>query len=464
MAVDSSGERSVTASSEQATLTLGRAIAIAQGYHQQGRFSTAEEIYLQILSQKPDQPEVLNFLGVLRFQLGLPDQGIQLILASLKINPGYVDALNNLGNILRKQNQIEDAEKAYRRAIEISPDFPEAHMNLSALLYKADRFEDAIVEASRAAQLSPQMFESDAIAVNSIEINSMASIGDIEGATKSYLQAIERKLFDPSLHENLARVLWMLDRRDEAIETYRRWIEMEPDNPRPRHHLAACTGVDVPARASESYVKAVFNRFALSFDSQLAKLQYAGPSLVVDAMKEEFGVPESKLTILDAGCGTGLCGTGIRPFARLLMGVDLSSKMLEKARERDVYDELHEAELTEFLSRSPQIFDAIISADTLIYFGDLFEPLAAAAAALRLNGRFVFTVEKAPSSVPDGYCIQGHGRYQHSEQYLRSVIERAVLEPVVIREVFVRTENNEPVNGWLAVVKPKLPPRIGLTS
>ncbi len=52
--------------------------------------------------------------------------------------------------------------------------------------------------------------------------------------------------------------------------------------------------------------------------------------------------------------------------------------MLSRARERGVYDELIEAELTDFLGRHPQSFDLIVSGDTLNYFGDLGPVFAAA--------------------------------------------------------------------------------------
>src|SRR5262249_33641635 len=186
---------------------------------------------------------------------------------------------------------------------------------------------------------------------------------------------------------------------------------------------------DVPPRAPDDYVREVFNRFAPTFDKQLESLGYLGPQLVVEAAASELGAPLSNLAVLDAGCGTGRCGAGIRPLARRLAGVDLSSEMLKRARERGVYDELHEAELTEFLSRSPAAYDVVISADTLIYFGDLTTVIAATAGALRSGGRFVFTVEKAdPDSAPHGFRLQSHGRYSHTDRHVCQAIERAGLE------------------------------------
>ena len=78
--------------------------------------------------------------------------------------------------------------------------------------------------------------------------------------------------------------------------------------------------------------------------------------------------------------------------------------------------------------------------------------MTAAAAALRPQGRFVFTVEKVePADAPDGFRLESHGRYAHTIEYVRNVIEQAGLKPGEITEVFVRTERREPVTGWLAV-------------
>ena len=89
-------------------------------------------------------------------------------------------------------------------------------------------------------------------------------------------------------------------------------------------------------------------------------------------MLEDSGLEPSKsLDVLDAGCGTGLCGPLVAPYARRLTGVDLSAGMLAQAKEKNVYDALMKGELTEYLRDSREAFDLIVSADTLVYFGGL---------------------------------------------------------------------------------------------
>jgi predicted TPR repeat methyltransferase len=43
------------------------------------------------------------------------------------------------------------------------------------------------------------------------------------------------------------------------------------------------------------------------------------------------------LDVLDVGCGTA-CAAMLAPYARRMVGVDLSAKMLVQAEERHVYD------------------------------------------------------------------------------------------------------------------------------
>ena len=234
---------------------------------------------------------------------------------------------------------------------------------------------------------------------------------------------------------------------DEAVKIFVEWLAEEPDDPIARHMLAACTGRDVPPRASNRYVAEIFDGFAASFEEKLAKLSYRAPALVA-AMLEDSGLaPSKRLDVLDAGCGTGLCGPLLAPYARQLTGVDLSAAMLARAREKNVYDALVNRELTEYLRDSREAFDLIVSADTLVYFGDLVDVVAAAAAALRQDGALICTLEHARGGHANlDYHLELHGRYSHSRWYVERLITRAGLVPE-ITHAELRMESGVPVAG-----------------
>jgi predicted TPR repeat methyltransferase len=170
---------------------------------------------------------------------------------------------------------------------------------------------------------------------------------------------------------------------------------------------------------------------------------------VVQALRDAVGAPQGDLAICDAGCGTGLCGEGLKPFAKSLVGCDLSAGMLVRAKLLNHYDVLHKAELTHYLGTQPSAFDAVVSADTLCYFGTLEAALAAAHRSLKEHGWLVFTVEALPEGHAQPHVLQPNGRYAHAGAYLRPALAAAGFGSITLQPEPLRLEAGEPVPGWV---------------
>src|SRR5262245_8826988 len=423
-------------------------VSAAIALHRSGRLKEAEQIYLEVLQADKDNVEALHYLGVLRFQQGQPALAIELVLRAIELRPDYVDAFNNLGNIYLKHSAA-DALTAYGEALRLQPDHADALRNRDIAMRRLKGYEEAAEAQLRAIEQHPGQLQN---------YYSLAStytkLSRHEEAIATLRKALALKP-EAEGFSRLGELLYRLRRTDEVVQNYEAWLCAEPDNPIPRHMLAAHTLRDVPARAGDAYVADTFDSFAATFDEVLTgRLEYRAPALVGQALKRVDGEPQGALDILDAGCGTGLLAEYLRPYARHLVGVDLSQKMLEKARGRG-YDRLIVAELTGYLASSPQAFDVVASADTLVYFGELREVLAAAAAALRPGGRLVFTLEQAidEDAMPAGYRIHPHGRYSHAEPYVRRVLAEADFELVEIEKAHLRRERSGYVAGLVVAAR-----------
>jgi len=119
-----------------------------------------------------------------------------------------------------------------------------------------------------------------------------------------------------------------------------------------------------------------------------------------------------------------------------------------KARQRDCYDALFKVELEHFLRHEPASFDALVSADTLCYFGPLDGVCAAAAGALRPGGSFVFTVE-ALDNEPEPWRLQTSGRYAHARTHVETALRAAGFDDPACERTVLRQEAGLPVAGWV---------------
>jgi predicted TPR repeat methyltransferase len=426
-------------------LRIAHLLAAAIKKHQEGHPEEAAKIYRQILSSSPDHVDALHFLGVAEHQLGHSDQALEHINRALAEVPDHPDALNNRGNILKKAGRLDEAERDYRRALELRPSDANTRNNLGTIQRERGDLEGAIATYREVIAAKP-----DHVPAWQNLGNTLGDLNRLQEALDAHYEAMRLAPQSADSYRYLGRILYAEGRLEEATDIYRRWLAIFPDDPRAQHFAAACTGESVPSRASDAYVRAEFEGFASTFDGTLARLEYQAPKLVADEVARICGDARAHLAVLDAGCGTGLCGPLLRPRAAFMAGVDLSAAMIELARKRSVYDALVVAELTKYLRQHENTNDLVVSADTLVYFGDLGDVTEAVAKSLHPGGALVFTVERAqPEDAPNGYRINPHGRYSHTSDYLVRTLARAGFECPSLREVHLRKEAGLWVDGWL---------------
>jgi predicted TPR repeat methyltransferase len=425
------------------TLRPEEAFAFAMERHRRAELDDAEMIYAALLERWPDHPDVLSQMGVLQHQRGQSDRAESLLRRALALAPDAAGIWNNLGNVLLRGGRSEDAEQAFRRSVALH-DSAEARSNLARLARRRKAWPESEAESRRALEI-------DADSGDAWHHLSLALIGQgriADGVAASF-KAIVLQPPHRRRRDSYARALARCGELEQAAAMYRQWLLDEPDNAYVRHQLAACMGEPAPGRASDAYVEQVFDDFAASFDEKLARLGYRAPELVAAALADALPAPARQFEIADLGCGTGLCGPLVAPWARRLVGCDLSAGMLAEAERRAVYDELAKAELIAFLDDHPARFDVVISADTLCYFGALDAVAQASARALRDGGLLVFTVEALPDADAAPYGLLVTGRYAHGKDHLRAVLEGAGLRRQRVVAEVLRTEHGMPVHGWL---------------
>ena len=432
-------------------LSLDEAVRYAIGLQRSRQLDAAETLYRRVLQSAPEHPDALHYLGLLTFQRGRADEAVALLERAAARVPDYPDFHSNLGNVFTALGRVAEAADSYARALALDPQRADFHNNLGVLLRVTGNPLEAEAEFLRATELDPAHFR----AYNNLGMLHAAQ-GNIEAAVQNYCRSITLMPSHPDGHKLLGLAYYATGQLKEAAEVFRQWLAEQPDDPVARHMLAACSDEGVPERADDDFIVETFDRFADSFEEQLQqRLAYKAPQLVTDALGRHLPAPAGQLHILDAGCGTGLCGPLVKPHAARLTGVDLSVGMLQKAEGKGCYDHLYRIELGAFLAMPDEAaaWDVILSADTLCYFGPLEAVAAGARRALRPGGLFGFSVEDAGDRAPDGHLLNPHGRYAHSAAYVRRCLEGAGFAVLGLDPAVLRTEGGKPVHGLIVVAR-----------
>ncbi|XP_052588339.1 protein O-mannosyl-transferase TMTC4 isoform X3 [Peromyscus californicus insignis] len=126
----------------------------------------------------------------------LADQGnqtaaIRYYREAVRLNPKYVHAMNNLGNILKERNELQEAEALLSLAVQIQPDFAAAWMNLGIVQNSLKRFE---------------------------------------AAEQSYRTAIKHRRKYPDCYYNLGRLYADLNRHVDALNAWRNATVLKPEH------------------------------------------------------------------------------------------------------------------------------------------------------------------------------------------------------------------------------------------
>lgn len=248
----------------------------------------------------------------------------------------------------------------------------------------------------------------------------------------------------------LAHALQQRGDHAAAIVEYQKCVDLDPGARGARYYLSALGAAEVPAQAPRQLVVELFDVYAEKFEADLVQsLKYGGPGFLLDAVQGVLGQRAQNLDILDAGCGTGLCGAAFHPLARRIDGVDLSPGMIAKAREKAIYAALTVGEVAETLARMSARYDLVLAGDVLIYIGDLAPLYAAVRRVLRPPGHFAFTVERGPGP---GYGLAPSGHYRHGAAYVAAEASRAGFAVRARRDCVLRFEKGDPVDAAVYVL------------
>ena len=425
---------------------LQNKLDLAIRHHSAGRLQKARQLYYKVLKIDSGNNDALHMLGLLTHQIGDNGAAIRLLNKALQQGPESAELFTNLGNALQASGKNEEAITSFKKALKINPDFILAHNNLGNALREAGENDEAIASFRHALSLSP----TDVLVHFNLG-NVLYAAGKLDEAVVSFKNALAIDPDNEAIIHNLAMSLMESGKTDDAVKQFKHILQLDSNNLQAKTLLAALQGEGEGATdAHLENVEKYFDDFAENFDQYLVeKLEYKTPEIINQSVRSLINPENKELDVLDLGCGTGLCGPLFRDLARTLVGNDLSEMMLEKAKDRDVYDELVSGDMVSLLNTSNDAFDLIIAVDVFVYIVDLAPIFLASAKALRAGGLFAFSLEADEEG--ESFVLRPSGRYAHSMSYIRRLMDAANLQELSLENSVLRKDMNLPVNGYICV-------------
>ena len=445
-------------------------LELGNRHYENFRYEDAMTEYKNALVLEPEYlPAVMN-LGNLYREIGLLSESINELEKAYNINPEYYKTSYNLGTTYYHMNDYAKAIEYYTNALKLEPNHVNSHYNLAIIHQETGQLMEALHGYRTALTIDPFHTESR---LN--YCNILLAIND-EQCELCYKQVLS---IDPNYVKGIINLASYYQQQSpngqvstQALELYQRAYELDKTN------IMAVTALQTlqrqqPTTSLDSrYITELFDSYSYIFETSLvANLNYQSHFHVVVAIEKYWEKKEKEEVIhmADLGAGTGLVCPLIKEKLNNLyiVGVDLSSKMLQQAKGKNCYDDLVVDDIDSYLTHrepEPIKFDIIAATDVFVYFGSLENALINARNRLKSNGIIVFTVEEFAGTdvsytgtditgTDVSFTLQTTGRFAHRKDYIEDVVNHLNLNLVALDKVVLRMDRGEPINGLLVACK-----------
>ena len=468
----------------------------------------------ELLKHFPDEPKLFNILGATYSSLKLYNEALKSYGECHKLDPHNVEVLNNIGILYRDTNQFENALKYFNKAISMNNKVASTYNNLGTLHAIEKNLDDAEINFKKSIQLDSNFFDAyvnlgslyfdkfdfDAAlyyfekiikndasyAFINIVYEKMGLIFKEKGDTERAIEYLNKSLLikdNPAVYNNLGHLYFTLkswheakqnfvqafnlnskkalyayniacceyelNNEKEAIIFLEKAIDLNPNYEQATHLLSSLNGNNLE-KAPSSYVEELFDNYAENFENHLVKKLKYSTKRVKDIILK-YTNKKSFKSVLDLGCGTGLVGLEMKKISKKLTGVDISKKMIGKARSKKIYDELVCKELVSYLKDNSLNHDLVIASDVLTYFGKCDEIFNLIKIKNNCkNTFFAFTTEHTEEQ---NYILDTSGRFKHSYEYIENLCSVYNFELKYFEKNILRENKNEPVEGGLYLIK-----------
>ncbi|QOP41398.1 methyltransferase domain-containing protein [Sulfurimonas marina] len=325
---------------------------------------------------------------------------------TIKLDSSESDDYLNLANSYKNNKDYKNALVYLKKAIKVDNNCYKCYHQIADVYDKLNKYEQSLFYLQKAIKIFPDFYDA---------------------------------LF------SMAQCYRKMKNEQKMLEYLHKTLEKRQEHPG-ANHLLASLNRETSSKYSSEYVEDLFDRYADHFENHLMNsLNYQVPTII--RKKLQFLNPPRDSKVLDLGCGTGLLGKNIVDLFPNLVGVDISTNMIEETRKKEIYTTLYINDIHDFLFKNVKKFDLIIAADVFIYIGDLQGVFSSVKKSLSNNGYFIFTIELSSETNTSNHQLAKSGRFSHTMEYVESLCKENGFDVIGKEEIILRQENKTGQKG-----------------
>lgn len=451
-------------------------------HYKQKHFSNAEAYFLKALAIDEKNEDILYNLGLTQFNQKKLKAATRSFLDALKLDTSNHFIMTNLGECYLQQALYIDAIKYFKKALNLEPSF-RVHHGLGCSYLGNNDMDKAVISFNKAYELEPFNFENchnlasvyfhqqklgealqcwfQCLQMKPNSEQTLYNIGvcyqyknKFEDASSYFHKVLVLNPNHTDTLHNLGTLALKQNKPKDAIAFYRRVLKLKPDNIQVQFLLSALEQNNVSefSQCPKDYVTQLFDDYAPTYDEHLTKvLKYNGHEKLTELIQDTLE-PTKKYWdhIIDLGCGTGLAGPYLKPWAETLTGIDCSSNMIALAKKTELYDNFIDGFLPEI--NWPKNVDLYFIADCFPYLGDLSTVIKKMSHSLIKGGFIVCSIESADEII-NTFILTASGRYKHNYKYIVNLMEENGCSLLRHEQTKIRYEQHTPVMNELFIFK-----------
>ena len=229
--------------------------------YQNKDYANAENLALSISQKYPNHKYAWKILAAVFEQTNRNLEALKANQNALKIDPYDPEIYLCLGNNFHHQDKLEDAEINYKKAIDLNPNYLQALYNLGSILKKKQQFTDSVSLFQKVINLKPDFVNG----YYSLGL-TLIELGELSTALVNLKKVIELKPDYPQAFFNLGIVYRKLGKRIEALENLQQSINLNPN------YIRAYNLIGVTFKELGRYEEALENfKSAINLDPNYAE-------------------------------------------------------------------------------------------------------------------------------------------------------------------------------------------------